>query len=257
MTVTHRLSGKSAIVTGAASGIGRETARLFADQGARVMATDVDEDGLIETAGECPSIVARRMDVADPDDVTRAFASAKDELGGLDILICAAGVVGSKFGDGPAAECKEEAWDHVMRVNLKGVWLCCRQAIPLMLSRGGGSIVNISSVSAIIPPTTFWRSHAYMTSKGGVITLTKCVAAYYGKDGIRANAVAPGMIDTPMSKRMQDNPEIMGYLREHQLLGALGRPSDIANAALFLASDESAFISGAVVPVDGGWHNHG
>lgn len=252
-----RLEGKLAAVTGAGSGIGRETAILFAREGARVAAMDVNEQGVAETARAADGIIAEKLDVSDAADVTRAFASASEKLGGLDVLVCAAGVVGSKFGDGPAADCKEEAWDYVLGINLKGVWLCCKQAIPLMLFRGGGSIVNLSSVSAIIPPMEHWRSHAYMVSKGGVITLTKCIAAYYGKEKVRANAIAPGMIDTPMSKRMQGVPEIMEYLGEHQPLGALGRPSDIAHAALYLAGDESAFVSGVVLPVDGGWHNHG
>jgi len=252
-----RLEGKLAAVTGAGSGIGRETAALFAREGARVAAMDVNEEGLAETAAMTKGMVAQKLDVSDAGEVARAFEAVGEQLGGLDILVCAAGVVGSKFGDGPAADCKEEAWDYVLGVNLKGVWLCCKQAIPMMLSRGAGSIVNVSSVSALIPPMEHWRSHAYMVSKGGVITLTKCIAAYYGKEKVRANVIAPGMIDTPMSKRMQGIPEIMAYLREHQPLGALGTTTDIANAALFLGSDESRFITGTVVPVDGGWHNHG
>lgn len=252
-----RLKGKVAVVTGAASGIGRRTARLFAKEGARVVAADVNEESLAETAQGAEDISALKIDVGSADDVAAAFERVRSLFNGLDILVCAAGVVGSKFGDGPAAECKEEAWDHVLRINLKGVWLCCKYAIPMMLERGGGSIVTVSSVTALRPPKEFFRSHAYMTSKGGVITLTKCIAAYYGAEGVRANVIAPGMIDTPMSKRMQGVPEIMAYLADRQPLGALGRPEDIANTALFLASDESAFISGAVLPVDGGWSGHG
>ena len=126
-----------------------------------------------------------------------------------------------------------------------------------MLDCGGGSIITLSSVTAMCPPTEFFRSHAYITSKGGVNTLTKCIAAYYGRQGIRANAIAPGMIDTPMSKRMQRIPEIMTYLEDRQPLGKLGEPEDIAATALFLASDESRFITGTIIPVDGGWSNHG
>lgn len=126
-----------------------------------------------------------------------------------------------------------------------------------MLENGRGSIITLSSVTAICPPSEFFRSHAYMTSKGGVITLTKCIAAYYGRQAIRANVIAPGMIDTLMSKRMQGFPEIMAYLEDRQPLGTLGTPLDLAAAALFLASDESRFISGIVLPVDGGWSNHG
>jgi NAD(P)-dependent dehydrogenase (short-subunit alcohol dehydrogenase family) len=251
-----RLRDKSALVTGAASGIGREIARLFAREGARVVAADTNEEGLAATADGQERIVPRKMDVGNASDVARVMKDCPARMGGLDILVCAAGVVGSKFGDGPAAECEEAAWDHVMRINLKGAWLCCKYAIPLMLSRGAGSIVTLSSATALRPPSEFFRSHAYITSKGGVVTLTKCIAAYYAKHKIRANVVAPGMTDTPMSKRMQGIPEIMDYLRTHQLLGTLGDPGDVANTALFLASEESRFITGAVIAVDGGWTSH-
>ncbi len=252
-----RLKEKIAVVTGAASGMGREIAILFAREGARVTALDMDEEGLATTSAAEPGIESATADVSDAAALARTFAAVQERCGGLDILVCAAGVVGSKFGDGPAAECTEEAWDHVLGVNLRGTWLCCKYAIPLMLGRGGGSIVAVSSVTALSPPQEFFRSHAYMVSKGGVITLAKCIASWYGKENIRANVIAPGMIDTPMSKRMQGLPEVMEYLANRQPLGALGRPEDIAHAALFLAGDESQFISGAVIPVDGGWSNHG
>jgi NAD(P)-dependent dehydrogenase (short-subunit alcohol dehydrogenase family) len=251
-----RLHGKRAIITGAASGIGREIARLFAAEGAEVVAADIDAAGLDETQASAHKIEPVVLDVGATESLKTAFQSACSRLGGLDVLVCAAGVVGSKYGDGPAGECSEEGWDHVMNVNLKGVWRCCRHAIPVMLD-GGGSIITFSSVTALQPPTEWFRSHAYMTSKGGVITLTKCIAAHYGRQGIRANAIAPGMIDTPMSKRMQGVPEIMAYLEDRQPLGKLGTPADPASAALFLASDESKFITGIVLPVDGGWSGHG
>jgi NAD(P)-dependent dehydrogenase (short-subunit alcohol dehydrogenase family) len=252
-----RLTGRIALVTGAAGGIGRAIANLFAREGAQVVATDVDEDGLEETCRDTTNTVMRRMDVGEAVNVKDGFASVREEMGGLDILVCAAGIVGSKFGDGPAGECTEEAWDQVMKINLKGVWLCCRYALPLMLDRGSGSLITISSATALQPPAEFFKSHAYMTSKGGVVTLTKSIAAYYGKQGIRANVIAPGMIDTPMSERMQGMPDVMAYLKDRQPLGALGMPADPANAALFLASDESRFITGTVLPVDGGWSGHG
>ncbi len=252
-----RLKDKRVVVTGAASGIGREIAQVFAAEGATVAAADINEVDLAETARGPGKILPRVMDVGSAEAVQKSFEAVGAELGGLDILICAAGVVGSKFGDGPAAECREEGWDYVMRINLKGVWLCCKYAIPLMLPQGKGSIVTISSVTAMRPPCDFFRSHAYMTSKGGVITLTQCIAAYYGRNGIRANVIAPGMIDSPMSKRMQGIPEIMDYLKDRQRLGALGDPSDIASAALYLAGDESRFVTGTVLPVDGGWAGHG
>jgi NAD(P)-dependent dehydrogenase (short-subunit alcohol dehydrogenase family) len=252
-----RLQDKTAFVTGAASGIGREIARLFAREGAHVFAADVDRAGLDRARCNTRNIELVVVDVGDSESVERSIDTACSKSGRLDILVCAAGVVGSKYGDGPAGECREEGWDHVMNVNLKGVWRCCRFGIPAMLKSGGGSIVTISSVTSICPPTEFFRSHAYITSKGGVITLTKAIAAYYGGQGIRANVIAPGMIDTPMSKRMQGIPEIMEYLEDRQPLGRLGMPEDIATAALFLASDESRFVTGTVLPVDGGWSNHG
>lgn len=252
-----RLSGKRTIVTGAASGIGSEIARLFAAEGARVAATDTDDEGLQEQHGESKNISTLRVDVGNTDSVRAGLEGILQDFGGLDVLVCAAGVVGSKYGDGPTGECEEAGWDHVMNVNLKGLWRCCRYAIPAMLDSGGGSIITISSVTALCPPTEFFRSHAYITSKGGVITLTKSIAAYYGRQGIRANVIAPGMIDTPMSKRMQGDPMIMDYLQDRQLLGQLGQPADPAAAAMFLAGDESKFVSGVVLPVDGGWSNHG
>ena len=252
-----RLANKRAFITGSGSGIGREITRLFAAEGAKVAAADINEDGIKETCEFSKDIEPVMMDVGDSDSVRSGFESACSKLGGLDILVCAAGVVGSKYGDGPVGDCQEEGWDHVMNINLKGVWRCCRYAIPAMLESGAGSIVTLSSVTAICPPTEFFRSHAYITSKGGVITLTKCIAAYYGRQRIRANAIAPGMIDTPMGKRMQGIDEIMAYLEDRQPLGKLGSPVDIANTALFLSSDESKFITGTVLPVDGGWSNHG
>ena len=252
-----KLKDKKAIVTGAASGIGREIACLFAAEGAKVIAADVNESGLNETCAHSETIKSAVADVGVSDSVKGFFESACSKLGGLDILVCAAGVVGSKYGDGPAGECSEQGWDHVMNINLKGVWRCCRYAIPVMLDNGGGSIITLSSITALCPPTEFFRSHAYMTSKGGVTTLTKAIAAYYGRKAIRANTIAPGMIDTPMSKRMQGSPEIMEYLEARQLLGKLGMSADVAAAALFLAGNESRFITGTVLPVDGGWSNHG
>lgn len=252
-----KLQDKMAVVTGAGSGIGRTVAKALAGEGACVAALDINQAGLDETALGNDMITGVVVNVADIASVESAFEEVKRLLGGFDILVCAAGVVGSKFGDGPAAECSEEAWDHVMGVNLKGVWLCCKYALPSMLERGDGRIINISSSTALQPPMEHFHSHAYMTSKGGVITLTRAIASYYGRSKIRANVIAPGMIDTPMSQRMQGIPEIMDFLAHNQPLGQLGKPNDIAQTALFLASNDSSFITGQVIAVDGGWTNHG
>lgn len=254
--MSKRLHGKVACVTGAASGLGREIARLFAAQGAKVAAMDVNADQLAETAADSENIRCVRVDVASAASVQSGFEEVRESLGHTNVLVCAAGVVGSKYGDGPAGDCTEEAWDHVMNVNLKGLWLCCKTGIAQMLAAGGGSIVNISSVTAMRPPAEFFRSHAYMTSKGGVISLSKAIASYYGRSKIRANVIAPGMIDTPMSKRMQGIPEIMAFLDKQTPLGALGEPLDIAQTALFLGSDESKYVTGQIISVDGGWTNH-
>ena len=252
------LEGKAAIVTGAGSGIGRATAKLFAEHGARVAALDVDEESGEETAQsireEGGDAFFLPVDVSRPAEVKEAVQQSISRLGGLDAIVNVVGVSGRRWGDGPAHACTEEAWDKVMEINLKSVFLCCKHALQEMQKAGRGSVVNISSVLGLVGGDVDFATHAYAASKGGIISLTRSIATYYASHRIRANAICPGLIATAMSERAQEDEGIQERLTELQpLTGAFGRPEDVAQAALYLASDQSGFVTGTVLPVDGGW----
>lgn len=250
----HELSGKVAVVTGAASGIGRTTARLFAARGARVAAIDVDETDGRAAVSDLEDSVFIHADVSDAAGVAEAFDVVLETFGRVDILFNVVGVSGRRWGDGPVAECTEEAWDRVMRINLKSVFLCCKVAVSTMLNAGGGSVVNLSSVLGLVGGDEDFATHAYAASKGGIISLTRGIASYYAPHGIRANVICPGLIATKMSERAQSNDRIRARLKDLQpLTGDFGRAEDVAQAALYLASDASAFVTGSVLTVDGGW----
>jgi NAD(P)-dependent dehydrogenase (short-subunit alcohol dehydrogenase family) len=252
------LEDRVCIVTGAASGIGRAAAGLFAAHGARVAAFDVDRDAGAEVVrairdgdGEAAFY---GVDVSDDAAVRAAVKRAADEFGRIDVLFNVAGVSGRKWGDGPVHACTEEAWDNVMSVNLKSVYLCCKYAVGRMLESGRGVVINLSSVLALQGGDDDFATHAYAAGKGGIVSLTRSMARFYAKRNIRANVICPGLIATGMSARAQGDPYILERLADLQpLTGTFGRPADVAEAALFLASDRSAFITGAVLPVDGGW----
>jgi NAD(P)-dependent dehydrogenase (short-subunit alcohol dehydrogenase family) len=191
-------------------------------------------------------------DVTRSDEVAAAVQATAEQFGRLDVLFNVVGISGRRLGDGPVDQCTEEGWDTVLTVNLKSVYLCCRHALPHM--ERGASIVNLASVLGLVGGDEHFATHAYAASKGGVIALTRAMAVTYAPRGIRVNALCPGLIETPMSARAQSDPDVLALLpRQQPLTGAMGRAIDVANAALFLASDESAFITGAVLPVDGGW----
>jgi NAD(P)-dependent dehydrogenase (short-subunit alcohol dehydrogenase family) len=252
------LEGKTALVTGAASGIGRASALLFAAEGARVAAVDRNQAGVEETAHliSASGGAARplRADLTHADQVSAAVQATVQAFGQLDVMFNVAGGSGRRWGDGPTAECTEEGWDFVLATNLKSQFLCCKYAIPEMLKNGAGSIVNLSSILGLVGGDADFATHAYAASKGGVISLTRSIAAYYAKDGIRANVICPALIATPMSKRAQTDAGILARLPQLQpLTGDFGTPEDVAQAALYLASDRSRFVTGAVLTVDGGW----
>jgi meso-butanediol dehydrogenase / (S,S)-butanediol dehydrogenase / diacetyl reductase len=232
------LEGKAALVTGAAGGIGGAVARAFADAGARVLGVDRVEADYV-------------CDLTRAGDVERAVAAAEERLGRLDVVFNGAGISGRSLGDGPVDTCTEEAWDAVLSANLKSVFLCSKYAVPKLRRAGGGAIVNLSSVLGLVGSEVF-DAHAYAASKGAIVTLTRAMAVAYAREGIRVNAICPGLIDTPMSERARSDPETMARLGELQpLTGKPGRPEDVAGAAVYLAS--APFVTGAVLTVDGGW----
>ena len=250
------LKGKTAIVSGAAGGIGRAAALLFVSEGAKVTALDIMAAGLEDLVREAPagSILPLETDLVKAEDVKAAIKQTIKHFGGLQILFNVAGISGRRLGDGPTAECSEEAWDTVLNINLKSQFLTCKYALQHMLQAGGGSIINLSSVLGLVGGDEDFATHAYAASKGGIISLTRAIAAHYAKNNIRANVICPGLIATGMSKRAQADEHIRARLSELQPLGAdFGRPEDVAQAALYLASESSRFVTGSILTVDGGW----
>jgi len=247
-----RLDGKVAVITGAGNGMGREASVLFAREGARIVVADVMEAGALATveavrAAGGEAVVAI-TDVSQADEVEAMVRTAVDTFGGLHVLYNNAGIFPAD--DGGATETPEATWDRVMDVNLKGVWFGCRFGIPAMLESGGGSIVNVASFVALMGAAT--AQIAYTSSKGGVLAMTREIAVEYARRGIRANALCPGPIDTPLLAELLSDPARRERRLVHIPMGRLGRPEELAKAALFLASDDSPFMTGAALVVDGG-----
>jgi NAD(P)-dependent dehydrogenase (short-subunit alcohol dehydrogenase family) len=248
-----KLAGKVVIVTGAASGIGEATAMLFADEGASVIVADVDELRGQQVAGAIRRRGARalfaRADVSNPDDVQAMVRVAIETYGRLDVIFNNAGIEGEM--NKPTADCSLDNWHRVIEVNLTGVFLGMKYAIPEMLKNGGGSIINNASVAGLVG---FAGSPAYCASKGGVVQLTKCAALEYAKQGIRVNAICPGVIWTPMVQRATGgSAETEEAFKALEPVGRFGTAEEIARMALFLACDDSAFCTGAPFIVDGGF----
>jgi len=245
-----RLGGKVCIVTGAGSGIGRATAIRFAEEGARVTAVDIDRDSVDATVRSIGSAaVAVQADVSVASQVKAYTDATVERWGGLHVVFNNAGV----NLPGVFHEASDEVIDRTLDVNVKGCIYGCRYAIPYMLAGGGGSLINTTSVNGIVaePFLTI-----YATSKGAIVMLSKGIALDYAKQGIRCNALAPGWVDTPINYA---HAEMLGGLKEvyatidsFQPIGRPGEPREIANVALFLASDESSFVTGSVIVADGG-----
>jgi NAD(P)-dependent dehydrogenase (short-subunit alcohol dehydrogenase family) len=247
-----RLDGKVALITGAGNGMGRVASVLFAGEGARIVVADWSDDGGAETVaaveatgGEATFV---KVDVARAEQVEAMVAATMDRFGALDVLYNNAGIFPAD--DGGVTETPEPTWDRVMDVNLKGVWLGCKYGVPAMLASGGGSIVNVASFVALMGAAT--AQIAYTASKGGVLAMTREIAVEYGRRGIRANSLCPGPIATPMLEELMRDPERRARRLVHIPMGRLGQAEELAKAALFLASDESSFMTGAQLVVDGG-----
>ena len=245
-----RLEGKACVITGAGGGMGREAAIVFTEQGARVCVADVDLDAAEETVSLCPGeAFAARVDVAAEDDVRALMAGAAERFGTLDVLYNNAGI--SPADDGSILDTTVEAWQRVQDVNTKGVFLCCKHGIPHLLVRGGGSVINVASFVAILGAATSQIS--YTASKGAVLALSRELAVEFARRGVRVNALCPGPVETPLLLSIYgDDPAALERRRAHWPSGRLGKPREIVNAALFLASDESSFVTGATFVVDGG-----
>jgi NAD(P)-dependent dehydrogenase (short-subunit alcohol dehydrogenase family) len=249
------LEGKSTLVTGGGSGIGRATALAFAREGARVLVADRQEIGAQETVGLINKVggqgISMQADVTSEDEVAAMVALAVTSFGRLDCAFNNAGIAGAHVGTvgKRTAEWSRAAWDGLLAVNLTGVFLCMKHEILQMLEQGGGAIVNTASIAGLVGLRT---STAYVASKHGVVGITKTAALEYATDNIRVNAVCPGYIETPMTDETmrRRGPELMATVPT----GRLGKPEDIAEAVVWLCSDRAGFVTGSTYNVDGGYY---
>jgi NAD(P)-dependent dehydrogenase (short-subunit alcohol dehydrogenase family) len=246
-----RLAGKVAVVTGGGSGIGRAIALAFAREGARVAVVDRDRGAAGATASEAgPEARAIVADVGEVDAVQAMVKAVTTDLGRLDVLVNSAAV--QLHGeDGRCHEVAEAVWERTLRVNLGGPFLCMKYAIPTMIQGGGGAIINIASPTGLHGRAA--RYTAYSASKGAMIALTRVAAVGYARDGIRVNAIVPGPTDTPLIAGPLEDPATRARIEAATPFGRLGTPDDLTGIAVYLASDESAFATGGLFVVDGGW----
>jgi NAD(P)-dependent dehydrogenase (short-subunit alcohol dehydrogenase family) len=247
-----RLNGKVALITGGAGGIGRQTAILFAKEGAHVLVTDVNDAGGQETVEMMKEYTEHAVyfhaDVSRADDCEKMVANAESHFGGLDILFNNAGIMHSD--DGNAMDTSEDVWDLTMNINLKGVYLGCKYGIPALQRRGGGSVINTASFVAILGAAT--PQLAYTASKGGVLAMTRELAVIHARENIRCNALCPGPLHTKLLMDFLDTEAKKQRRLVHIPMGRFGLAEEMAKAALFLASDDSSYVTGSDFLVDGG-----
>ena len=251
-----RLDGKVCFVTGGASGMGRLAAAMFCAQGARVAVADVNAEACETAAAAAREVAAGagdafavRCDVTREAEVREAIAATAKRYGGLHVLYNNAGIMMAE--DGSVVDTEEWVWDRTLAVNLKGIYLCCRHGIPEIMRSGGGSVINIASFVALLGCSV--PQDAYTASKGAVIALTKSLAVQFAPRGVRSNAICPGPIETPLlTEWLLADPEARRVRLARNPTGRFGKPEDIVNMGIFLASDESAWTNGAVLVVDGG-----
>jgi NAD(P)-dependent dehydrogenase (short-subunit alcohol dehydrogenase family) len=254
--MSGRLAGKIAIVTGAASGQGAAAARIFASEGAQVAAFDINAEGLEALAKDVgDAVMPVTCDLTNAEAVKAGVASAVDRFGPVTVLCNYAGVSIRRPGawdetqDGPTADVTPELFDKLLSINLKSVYHTCKYTIPHMIEAGGGSIINVASVAGTFVGA---NNHAYCASKGGVMGLTLGLAFTYGPEGIRANAICPGLVATPLVDHLLANEQYMATFSSSVPLRRIAQPEETAAAALFLASDDSSYVNGSIIPVDGG-----
>jgi NAD(P)-dependent dehydrogenase (short-subunit alcohol dehydrogenase family) len=248
-----RLAGKTILVTGAASGMGRVATRMFAEQGAKVIATDLKQEGLDQTVAEIDAslrsaILPLTGDVTRNDDVKRWFDEGIATFGGVNVLYNNAGIMPDE--DTSVIETSEETFQRIIDVNVKGIFLCCKHGVPALKAAGGGSIINIGSFVALVGCTN--PQDAYTASKGAVLALTHSLAVQYGKDKIRANSICPGPVLTPLLESLFPNEFEKNKRLNRIPLGRFGRAEDIVWAGVYLASEESSWMTGQEFVIDGG-----
>ncbi len=247
-----RLNGKVVIITGAAGGQGSAAARLFAREGARLVLTDLPETDGEALVSSLPRRDARAefvpADVTNEDQVGRVVDRTLERFGRLNVLYHNAGVLWQRHQE-PVHQLRTDIWDRVLTINLKGSYLFAKYSVQALLDNGGGSIILVSSTAGLLGDP---KAHSYSASKGGLIPLSRSIAQRYGSSGIRCNVLCPGFIDTPMVKDLVEDEGTRERIIEHTALGRLGRPEEVARVGLFLASEESSFVTGSILRVDGG-----
>jgi NAD(P)-dependent dehydrogenase (short-subunit alcohol dehydrogenase family) len=252
-----RLEGKSILIVGGTAGLGLSAAKACAAEGARLVVVGRDDESLAAAKVELPGDVrVLGGDAVDPAVAERAVALAASEFGRLDGVYHVAGGSGRRMGDGPLHEITDAGWNATLQLNLTSLFNTNRAAVRQLLAQGGGgSVLNIASVLGWSPSATHFATHVYAAAKSAVIGLTTSCAAYYASRSIRFNVIAPGLVDTPMARRAADDTEIQRFIAVKQPLdgGRIGLPADLDGAVIYFLSDESKFVTGQILAIDGGW----